>query len=163
MIDRVLSWVWLHLGPFQRLALWILNDTFMVGVGAVLVNDQGHVWLQKHRFWPNQAWGLAGGHAQHGESAEAVVRREVMEETGLTLGALSLLHVDMSHDREHVIYFVGNMAGGELKLDQREVLAADFFPLNDLPSPILPAHARILNLYKEQISEVAHGRKDKAS
>jgi 8-oxo-dGTP diphosphatase len=59
-----------------------------VGVG-VLVLRRGRVLLgQRLGSHGAQSWAPPGGHLEFGESVDACARREVMEETGLTLGAL---------------------------------------------------------------------------
>lgn len=60
----------------------------------LLVNRSGAVLLQ-HRtedapVAPNQ-WSLPGGHIEPGEAPEDAARRELLEETGLVAGELSLL------------------------------------------------------------------------
>jgi 8-oxo-dGTP diphosphatase len=59
-----------------------------VGVG-VLVFRQGRVLLgQRLGSHGAQSWAPPGGHLEFGESVDSCARREVMEETGLALGAL---------------------------------------------------------------------------
>lgn len=55
----------------------------VVGVGAVIVND-GKVVLVKRRFEPLAGqWSLPGGRLELGETLEAGLAREMLEETGL--------------------------------------------------------------------------------
>ena len=55
----------------------------VVGVGAVIVQD-GKVVLIKRRFEPLAGqWSLPGGRLELGETLEAGVAREILEETGL--------------------------------------------------------------------------------
>jgi len=55
----------------------------IVGVGAVIVDD-GKVVLIKRRYEPLQGqWSLPGGAVEIGETLEAAVAREMVEETGL--------------------------------------------------------------------------------
>ena len=56
----------------------------IVGVGAVIVNDDGDVVLIKRRYEPLAGqWSLPGGSLEVGETLEAGVAREMLEETGL--------------------------------------------------------------------------------
>ena len=58
-------------------------DRPVVGVGAVIVSD-GRVVLIRRRFEPLAGqWSLPGGIVELGETLEAGVAREMLEETGL--------------------------------------------------------------------------------
>jgi 8-oxo-dGTP diphosphatase len=58
----------------------------LVGVGAVIRSDDGHVALVKRRHEPLAGqWSLPGGMLELGESLEAGVAREMAEETGLSV------------------------------------------------------------------------------
>ena len=66
-----------------------MNDTRqyperpIVGVGAVIMQD-GKVVLIKRRYEPLKGqWSLPGGGVEIGETLEAAVAREMLEETGL--------------------------------------------------------------------------------
>lgn len=57
----------------------------VVGVGAVII-DQGRVVLIRRRFEPLAGqWSLPGGGVEVGETLEAAVAREMLEETGLSV------------------------------------------------------------------------------
>jgi len=60
---------------------------------AAVITDGGRVLLVSYHFNDETFWSLPGGAPTSGESPEAAVRREVFEETGLTLGPLALLMV----------------------------------------------------------------------
>jgi ADP-ribose pyrophosphatase YjhB (NUDIX family) len=56
-----------------------------VGVGAVIVDD-GKVVLVKRKYEPLKGqWSLPGGGVELGETLEASVAREMLEETGLVV------------------------------------------------------------------------------
>jgi mutator protein MutT len=57
----------------------------IVGVGAVIV-DEGKVVLVKRRYEPLKGhWSLPGGMVEVGETLEAALTREMLEETGLNV------------------------------------------------------------------------------
>ena len=63
-----------------------------MSAGVILVDREGRVLMQLRDdnpriMYPNH-WGLTGGAALPGETPEQAARREVAEETGLTLGAM---------------------------------------------------------------------------
>jgi mutator protein MutT len=57
----------------------------IVGVGAVIV-DEGKVVLVKRKYEPLKGhWSLPGGMVEVGETLEAALTREMLEETGLNV------------------------------------------------------------------------------
>jgi 8-oxo-dGTP diphosphatase len=79
----------------------------IVGVGAVIVDD-GKVVLIKRRYEPLQGqWSLPGGGVEIGETLEAAVAREMLEETGLEVVVGPVVEVFdriMRDDDERVRY-----------------------------------------------------------
>ena len=61
-------------------------DRPIVGVGAVVLDRKGHVLLVKRAHEPLKGeWSLPGGGVEVGETLEAAVAREILEEAGLTV------------------------------------------------------------------------------
>jgi 8-oxo-dGTP diphosphatase len=74
------------------------NDTRrrfpVVGIGAVILTDEGQVVLVKRRNEPLAGqWSLPGGGLELGESLEAGTAREVLEETGLVVTVGPMIEV----------------------------------------------------------------------
>jgi ADP-ribose pyrophosphatase YjhB (NUDIX family) len=64
----------------------------VAGVGAVVVRSDGRVLLVQRAHPPRAGtWSLPGGHVDGGETGEAAVVREVLEETGLSVRVLAPL------------------------------------------------------------------------
>jgi 8-oxo-dGTP pyrophosphatase MutT (NUDIX family) len=63
-------------------------DGFSCVVGALIVNNEGRVFVQKRspdrQLFPG-CWDIAGGHVEPGETLFAALAREVEEETGWQL------------------------------------------------------------------------------
>ena len=66
----------------------------IVGVGAVILMDDGQVVLVKRKYEPLAGqWSLPGGGLEVGEKLEAGTAREVLEETGLVVDVGPVIEV----------------------------------------------------------------------
>ncbi|HTR16654.1 MAG TPA: NUDIX domain-containing protein [Acetobacteraceae bacterium] len=114
----------------------------MVGIGIIVLRPDSVLLIRRGRPPRAGEWSLPGG-AQHlGETAEAAARRELAEETGLTVGALHLVgHADsLHHDAEgRVLYhytildFAALWTGGE-PVAGDDAGEAAFVPFAALPA-----------------------------
>jgi ADP-ribose pyrophosphatase YjhB (NUDIX family) len=128
-----------------------------VTVRAVIRDDQGRVLLIRRR--DNDRWAMPAGSMELDESIEETLRREVREETGLTVTAATLIAV-YSHPRYSAITtygdpyqfisFVFRVDGwaGELVTNTDETIDARFFAPDDLPD-------NMPDLYRETLTDVA--------
>jgi len=93
-------------------------------------------------------WALPGGFIDEGERVELAARREAKEETNLNVELIDLLYVysDPSRDpRKHTIsvVFTAQSTGEPVAGD--DAALAIYFPLDELPSPIVFDHQQIIN------------------
>ena len=65
--------------------------------GVIIENEDGEILLQKRQ--DNGCWAIIGGSMEMGETFEETVRRETMEESGLTLGKLEVFKLISGRDR----------------------------------------------------------------
>jgi ADP-ribose pyrophosphatase YjhB (NUDIX family) len=96
--------------------------TPMVGVGIIVLRGEEVLLIKRGKPPAQNAWSLPGGGQELGETAEEAARRELLEETGLEVGALSLIaHVDSIHRDEAglvqfhytILDFAADYIGGE--------------------------------------------------
>ena len=64
----------------------------VVTAGALIENTKGEIFLIFTHKWGHR-YGIPGGKIEYGETAEAAVKREIHEETGMTLSSVNLLMV----------------------------------------------------------------------
>lgn len=112
-----------------------------IGV-AVVVIKSGQVLLGKRKGAHGEGtWALPGGHLRFGETIEACARREVMEETGLSIKNLKrgpYTNDLFSEEKLHYItlFVVARYAKGKLEiLEPDKCESWEWFDWNRLPRP----------------------------
>ena len=108
-----------HLGELQRvleqynLALrppveFEVNHPPLATVGALIYNPAGEVLMVRTDKWSG-LWGIPGGKIKWGETSEAALRREILEETALEVGPIKFVLVQdciLSAEFYHEAHFV---------------------------------------------------------
>jgi 8-oxo-dGTP diphosphatase len=147
MINRLLLRLWrLIKGKPQWYLLWFMHNKFIVGVSGVIFDDQGRILLLRHRFWMQATWGLPGGYANRSERLEDTLCREVREETGYMVQTTSLIRVVSGYRLRLEASYRGKFIGGQEHLDNREVMEARFFPVDELPKGLMASQREIIRL-----------------
>ncbi len=59
------------------------NAAYRPGVGVMLLNPQGKVFVARRADLPGEAWQMPQGGIERGEDPRAAARRELAEETGI--------------------------------------------------------------------------------
>src|SRR4051812_16996154 len=72
----------------------------LVAAGVLICNAAGELLLQRRT--DDRLWGIPGGSMELGETTEETARREVQEETGLTVGDVRLFGVFSGPEMYHV-------------------------------------------------------------
>ena len=95
-----------------------------LGVGALIFEDGKVLLVERGKDPLKGFWSIPGGIVEAGEKLEAAIRREVMEETGLEVEALSIFEVferimpDSEGNPEYhyvLIDYLCRRAGGKLE------------------------------------------------
>lgn len=128
------------------------------GARIVIENVDGKVLLQLRGDF--NIWGLPGGMADPGESIEQTIKREVFEESGLTLESCRPFGFGSNPERETFTYPNGDNAqhfvlnfystefSGSLLADNEESLRLEWFATSDLPE-MLPNMRRSIDAFLE--------------
>ena len=110
--------------------------------GVIIENAAGEILLQKRR--DNGCWALIGGAMEMGETFEEAAKREVREESGLSLGKLEIFKLCSGRDCiiEYPngdvtfgpgIIFLTKEYEGEIEGDPEEVIEHKFFKKTEIP------------------------------
>ncbi|HSO14288.1 MAG TPA: NUDIX domain-containing protein [Anaerolineales bacterium] len=153
MLLDFLFQIWKRLGAhLQWWFLWLFNSKFMVSVSGVVLDGEGRIFLQRHRHWVHDVWGLPGGIVQSGEKLEDAFAREVFEETGLFVSKIELVKVVSGYRMRLEVYFKSRLDPEKgmqaVNIQEQEILEARFFPLDDLPEKMLPAQKEIIRIVR---------------
>jgi 8-oxo-dGTP diphosphatase len=113
-----------------------------VGVGVIVIKD-GRVLLGKRKgSHGHNSWSFPGGHLEFGESVEDCARREVLEETGVSIANIRLGPYTndifaAEHKHYATLYAGADYASGELQvMEPRKCGAWEWFEWGNLPQPL---------------------------
>lgn len=136
-----------------------------VTVGAIVVKG-GKVLLGKRGTFKGKPilesgkWSLIGGFMERNESTTEAIRREVMEESGLTLKNIQLLRINDNpnrpkEDRQNVDFIFFGEADKQTETSDEEVKELKWFSLDELPEKVSLAfdHGDDLELYIKYLKE----------
>jgi 8-oxo-dGTP diphosphatase len=124
--------------------LWLLNAKFTVGVSGVVLDENGRVLLLKHTFRRRYPWGLLSGWVKGNESLESALRREALEETGLSICIDRLVAV--RKDRYGLFLeavYACHVSGGTFR-PSNEVSEMRWCAVDALPAETHPNHAPLI-------------------
>lgn len=128
----------------------------MPGARIVIERDDGRILLQKRTDFG--LWGLPGGNAEEGEGLEALVAREVAEETGLIVSGIEPFGFGCDPQYEtfqfpngdraqfFALMFYARSFEGEPAVTDDESSAVGWFSVDKLPE-MLPNMARSIEAY----------------
>ncbi|MFA6471769.1 MAG: NUDIX hydrolase [Candidatus Latescibacterota bacterium] len=115
-----------------------------------VIVDMGGKIVLINRKNPPYGWAIPGGFIEYGESAEDAAAREIKEETSLDITDLAQFHVysDPGRDpRFHTITIVFTAQGRGTPSAGDDAAGLGIFGEEELPSPLVFDHARILTDY----------------
>lgn len=105
-------------------------DTFSTCIIAAVMNQKGEVLLQRETRRPDREV-LVAGYIKPGESAEDAARREIKEETGLTVTSLRYVASYPHMDGNMLMLGFAAKAEGEPNPDSSEILSDRWATMED--------------------------------
>ena len=131
-------------------AYWRFARAMTLGVRALVIDEEGRVFLVKHSYV--SGWHLPGGGVEAGETIGEALARELQEEGNIEMTTPPQLHGlffnDRDSRRDHVALFVVR-AFRQLAapVPVREIVGHGFFALDALPNDTTAAtRARIIEV-----------------
>jgi NAD+ diphosphatase len=114
---------------------------------VLIQREDGHALLARGANFPRPWFSTLAGFVEPGESLEDTVRREVMEEVGVSLGEVRYFGSQpWPFGRSLMVGFTADWASGEIRIDPKEIAEARWFSPDDppqIPPRLSIAHALI--------------------
>ncbi len=135
-----------------------------VGIGALICRDNRILLGKRINSHGMNTWSPPGGHLEWFEDPIESAKREVLEETGLTLTAITAqgqwTNDKFTKEQKHYItlFMLAHADGEPVVKEPDKCLEWQWFDIDDLPSPLflpltnlLSQHSTILHEYGEAL------------
>lgn len=137
-------------------------DYIGVGVGAIIVNECGELFLARRGpLAKNERglWEFPGGSVEFGERLADALKREIREEYGVEIEVGSLLTVTdhiLPEEKQHWVspsYICRITAGTPAILEEGKCSEIGWFAVDQVPEDITVVSKHDLGLYRELVNK----------
>lgn len=143
MFINLVGKIWQRMPRAWRLCIIRLTQKkFTASVAAIIVNKRGEVLLLDHVLRPHSSWGLPGGFLEHGENPDDALRRELLEETGITLTDIELFRIRTPERHIEMLFRASSEDIAEVR--SREIRAVGWYMPNKLPEELSLMQRRLI-------------------
>ncbi|NPV27152.1 MAG: NUDIX domain-containing protein [Firmicutes bacterium] len=114
-----------------------METGFEIGVGGLVVNENGEVLMVRHTYGELKGyWLLPGGHPELNEPLDEAVLREVLEETGIIARVQGIVAIRQriltpEHQEIYIVFLLEHLTG-QPQSDGRENDAVKYFSLQEV-------------------------------
>ena len=124
---------------FVASLLFVIMPRSRPRVRVMIIND-GNILLIKNLVGTQQ-WELPGGGVHKDETEQQAAYREVKEEVSIIISKKSLMHITTKRSHQRLApalfsFYRASPRSTTISRQRLEILAADWFPLDALPSNI---------------------------
>ena len=152
------------MGYIEDLRKLIGHKCIILNGSCVIVKNKDGLILMQQRKHPYGKWGLPGGLMELGESTEDTARREVFEESGLTIGGLKLIGVYSGEeylcyaengDEWYVVTttYITDDYKGTVTVNDNESIKFEWIDPNNLPDDVVKTHRYMIYNYLKIINK----------
>ena len=123
-----------------------------LAVNVAVIQDNKILLTQREDF---ETWILPSGGVEDGESIAQAAIRETKEETGLDVELTGLVGIYSRLGNMvpvHAVLFTATPVGGEIKCQEGETIAVEWFEFDKIPTPLSAGH-------KKRIEDIIAGKK----
>jgi len=131
-----------------------------IGVGVFVFKDGKFLMGKRKGAHGEGSWSVPGGHLEFGESFEDTARKEVSEETGLSIknvrfGAVTNDYFITEEKHYVTIWMLSDYDSGQVAIKEPDkYVEQDWFDFNTLPTPLfLPWTQLLKSEFLEQIKK----------
>lgn len=134
-------------------------DYIGVGVGALILNEKGEIFLNKrgiHSRNEKGKWEAPGGAVAFGERREDAIKREIKEEFGIDIEIINTLQVTdeiLKEDKQQWVAttFLAKIKNGQTPriMEPEKSDAIGWFLPDELPSPLSFVTSLDIQAYKK--------------
>ena len=135
------------------------HDYIGVGVGAILFNEAGQIFMSQRGPRANNergCWEFPGGRVEFGETLQDALLREFQEEYGIDIEVGVLLCVDnhiLPDEGQHWVsptFLARHLAGTPQILEPEKCIAIGWFNWDNLPQPLSVISQMNISAYQRQ-------------
>jgi len=129
-----------------------------VGIGVIIQNEHGQVLIGRRKGSHSPYYSIPGGHLENGETFEVAARKEIMEETGLTLHNLHIVALtnNLRTYRESGKHYVSvtflctEFEGVPKVMEPEKCESWGWYEMNHLPQPHFDASEMAVKCFRKK-------------